>query len=261
MKSIKNINKYLQFYFNYDIKEPHRKEWQICNLPFTWDNVALTSRQLFQNGIELNIMKKNNLNPKKLPSQKRSKETIQHILDTTIQILEDSGIEGLTTNHIAKKANINVASIYQYFPNKYAILYEIYLRWLDWVMVKLDEIEQNYFMVLDWPEFFEKLNIEILEDTLYSYQAEFQISKAIQISRDLKEINDKHFKEVGERVAKFLKGYGSKWDEEKTRKLALFIVSMPDLIYHMSAPTREDRKLRIEWMSKMTNSLLKECFK
>jgi AcrR family transcriptional regulator len=205
-------------------------------------------------------MAKNNLNPKKFPSQQRSKEKIEHILDVTIQILEDSGIEGLTTNHIAKEANISVASIYQYFPNKYAILYEIYQRWLNWVMDKLDKIEHKHFMVLDWPEFFDKLNIELLENTLYSYKAESQIFRAMQINRDLREIDKTHVKKLGKRVVKYLKGYGLTWDEGKIEKLAAFLVSMPDLVYNASDPTVEDRKLRIGWVCKMTSNLLKECF-
>ena len=87
------------------------------------------------------------LAPRKQPCQQRSKEKIQRIMAATLRLLEDSGIEGLTTNHIAKEAKISIASLYQYFPNKQSILYALHQRWVEWVARTFDDIEDQYFMV------------------------------------------------------------------------------------------------------------------
>ena len=56
------------------------------------------------------------------PRQARAKEMIATILEVTADILEDGGVEALNTNLIAQKAGVSVGAVYQYFPNKAAIL-------------------------------------------------------------------------------------------------------------------------------------------
>jgi len=59
------------------------------------------------------------------PQQKRAQQTRQKILDATLELLEESGIEKISTNLIARQAGVNIASLYKYFPDKYAILHEL----------------------------------------------------------------------------------------------------------------------------------------
>ena len=59
---------------------------------------------------------------RKTPSQARAKRTIETILEATAQILAEEGSERLTTNYLARKAGFSVGTIYQYFPNREAIV-------------------------------------------------------------------------------------------------------------------------------------------
>lgn len=59
---------------------------------------------------------------RKSPSQARAKRTIETILEATAQILAEEGSERLTTNYLARKAGFSVGTIYQYFPNREAIV-------------------------------------------------------------------------------------------------------------------------------------------
>lgn len=59
------------------------------------------------------------------PKQRRALQTRQKILDATLELLEQSGIEKISTNLIADRAGVNIASLYKYFPDKYAILHEL----------------------------------------------------------------------------------------------------------------------------------------
>ena len=59
------------------------------------------------------------------PQQKRAQQTRQKILDATLELLEQSGIEKVSTNLIAKQAGVNIASLYKYFPDKHAIMHEL----------------------------------------------------------------------------------------------------------------------------------------
>ena len=59
---------------------------------------------------------------RKKPIQQRSRRTVGFILDAAAYILAEEGLEGFTTNRIAERAGVNIASLYQYFPDKTAIL-------------------------------------------------------------------------------------------------------------------------------------------
>ena len=62
------------------------------------------------------------LAPRKHPRQARSQATVGVILDTTARILVELGFARLTTNVVAERAGISVGSLYQYFPNKGALV-------------------------------------------------------------------------------------------------------------------------------------------
>jgi AcrR family transcriptional regulator len=62
---------------------------------------------------------------KKQPKQKRSRDTIETIIEATTRIIEDEGLGALTTNRVARVAGVSVGSLYQYFPNKEALVAEV----------------------------------------------------------------------------------------------------------------------------------------
>ncbi|HEY9133195.1 MAG TPA: helix-turn-helix domain-containing protein [Dyella sp.] len=65
------------------------------------------------------------LNTKQQPTQQRSVETFELILEVTSRLLGEVGVERLSTNMVCEKAGISPPALYRYFPNKYAILKEL----------------------------------------------------------------------------------------------------------------------------------------
>src|SRR5262245_33246610 len=63
-----------------------------------------------------------------MPVQGRSRDTVEAILEATADILVRHGYAKLTTNRIAERAGVNIASVYQYFPGKEAIVAELRRR-------------------------------------------------------------------------------------------------------------------------------------
>ncbi len=66
--------------------------------------------------------RKNTLKARKAPGQARSQETVGVILEASARILESDGVHAFNTNAIAARAGVSIGSLYQYFPNKDAIL-------------------------------------------------------------------------------------------------------------------------------------------
>jgi AcrR family transcriptional regulator len=73
-------------------------------------------------------MRRRKLSPRKTPRQDRSRATVDALLEATTDILSREGSAKLTTNRIAERAGVNIASLYQYFPSKEAILVELRRR-------------------------------------------------------------------------------------------------------------------------------------
>ena len=71
------------------------------------------------------------LKPRKRPSQARSKATVEAILVAAAQVFQRQGYAGATTDRIAERAGVSVGSLYQYFPNKDAILVALTERHID----------------------------------------------------------------------------------------------------------------------------------
>ena len=77
--------------------------------------------------------------PRKSPVQARSAASVDAILEATIQVLLKVGKERLTTTRVAERAGVSVGTLYQYFPNKSALLRAVLRRHFDQV---LEAVEQ-----------------------------------------------------------------------------------------------------------------------
>jgi AcrR family transcriptional regulator len=65
------------------------------------------------------------ISPRKQPKQARSTGLIAIILEAAAQVLAKEGAQRFTTARVAEKAGVSVGSLYQYFPNKAAILFRL----------------------------------------------------------------------------------------------------------------------------------------
>jgi len=60
--------------------------------------------------------------PRKQPRQDRSKATVDTILAATARVIVRRGFDAMTTNAVAEAAGVSIGSLYQYFPNKEALV-------------------------------------------------------------------------------------------------------------------------------------------
>jgi AcrR family transcriptional regulator len=78
---------------------------------------------------------------KKTPKQERSKFLYESILEAATRVFEEADYQGSTTNKIAELAGVSVGSLYQYFPNKDALVLALFERYLDH---RLKDFEETY---------------------------------------------------------------------------------------------------------------------
>lgn len=62
---------------------------------------------------------------RKEPQQTRSRHLVDAVLQAAVRILNDEGSQAFTMARLAEKAGVSVGSLYQYFPNKQAVLFRL----------------------------------------------------------------------------------------------------------------------------------------
>ncbi|RFB99281.1 TetR family transcriptional regulator [Rhizobium leguminosarum bv. trifolii] len=60
--------------------------------------------------------------PRRIPSQQRGRERFEKILAVASELIESRGSDGLKMSEIVEKAGLSFGALYQYFPDKSAII-------------------------------------------------------------------------------------------------------------------------------------------
>lgn len=60
--------------------------------------------------------------PRATPRREPGKRIVEAILQSAMAVLARDGFQRLTTNRIAEQAGVSIGSVYQYFPDKHAIV-------------------------------------------------------------------------------------------------------------------------------------------
>ncbi|MGC4804784.1 TetR family transcriptional regulator [Micromonospora sp. DT233] len=76
---------------------------------------------------------------RRVPVQGRSVARVQRMLDACAELVDEVGYEGLTTTLLAERAEVAIGSVYQFFPDKRAIVQALTLRTMESYLQRLDE--------------------------------------------------------------------------------------------------------------------------
>jgi AcrR family transcriptional regulator len=73
----------------------------------------------------MTVVRSTGIASRKQPRQARSNQLVEAVLDAAVQVLMREGAQRFTTARVAERAGVSVGSLYQYFPNKAAILFRL----------------------------------------------------------------------------------------------------------------------------------------
>ncbi|MBW2587819.1 MAG: TetR/AcrR family transcriptional regulator, partial [Deltaproteobacteria bacterium] len=115
------------------------------------------------------MTKTDQLAPRRRPSQDRSRDRVERILDATAALLAgDTPVDKITTAAIAEQAGVPIGSVYQYFPNKLAVLAELARRVMEQVDRKTASLITEDFGVLPWDQAIDRA----IDATMQGYAAQ-----------------------------------------------------------------------------------------
>lgn len=201
---------------------------------------------------------KRNIRRRKAPSQERAKEKVEQILTAAKKLLVESGLDKLTTNHIAKESNMSVGSLYQYYPNKQSILYELYSKML---RETRDSLILASSQVNSFDEFSEAINDDVYafwkkKSEEQTYQRE--LSKAMRLYPELQKMDVLHGQEIASIIKGMLIRFGASGSEEELHELGLFFYEHYNLLENLIVDLDCDPKRIIAWHKRAISGVLSE---
>jgi AcrR family transcriptional regulator len=117
------------------------------------------------------------ISPRKDPSQARSRVTVQAILEGAARVFRREGWNA-TTNRIAEEAGVSIGTLYEYFPNKQALLLAL-------ANAHMELAERSFSLVLDHADGIEELFTAIQTAVLTSQRFP---SHALTLVQDVKRV-------------------------------------------------------------------------
>ena len=172
---------------------------------------------------------KNKTNRKrKIPKQNRSVKTRELIFGGTLAILDDIGIDGLSTNKIAERCGISITSIYHQFSDKYAILEEIHEKWLNSVLEEMDEFADDALNSMSWPEFFSMIG-DIGQVGWLNTRQQKELWAAADSIPKLKSFRSEYTRSVTKRLISYMEHYGADGQKYGLQSVAITINQLHEL--------------------------------
>lgn len=166
-----------------------------------------------------NIPSAPDLRPRKQPTQQRAKQRVDRILNATATLLDEVGLDGLTTNLIAERAGVKVASLYQYFPNKYAVLSTLAERMFTEQQRQLEKFLTPSGFALPWPEAIDGM-IDALIAGRFAQPGGMALRSALAAVPELAAARERDRQAVSNRVARALRQAGARVSERRLQAIA-----------------------------------------
>lgn len=162
------------------------------------------------------------LRPRRKPRQNRAKQTVAKILDATAELLDEEGTENLTTERVAERSGVNIATLYHYFPNKLALLHALAQQFADQQQERVDVVYRGRDD-RDWRE-----TVDLLIDTGFEFNRSVKgalaAARAMQSHATLREIDLQRDARQSEFVAQLLAELGIKGSPYELQTRALVIL-------------------------------------
>lgn len=160
------------------------------------------------------------------PVQERSRARVERMLAAAHDLLAERGFEGLTMERVAQDAGVPIGSLYQFFPDRNALLARLFSQFLQMT----DALVEDRFRAVDSAASFQ-IAAEGLPEDLYQAVADdpalVEIWSAIQAIRALRHLDT----EDSLKMAKLLSGIARPFapdsvDDERLSRICFLICDL-----------------------------------
>ena len=128
---------------------------------------------------------------RRVPQQPRSRKKVTTILNTAMRLFQESGMDQVSMREIAREADMPIATVYQYFPNKQAIVRQIWENYTS-AIDRLLETELGSLRVEPTSQTVQRV-VDRIEDSMADYYrrnpAFAEIRRCVDATPDLRRLN------------------------------------------------------------------------
>lgn len=153
--------------------------------------------------------------------QRRSKVKVEHILATALEMLSQGPADKVSTNAIAKQAGVSIGTLYQFFPNKEAIFYELFKRWLGQTLDALDAANLSLKDGSPKEECVDAILHALAGHEDINARGHWQLRRAMGSSEQLAQLEAQHLEQIVQRILAMQAKFGRTAPTEVRGELAL----------------------------------------
>jgi AcrR family transcriptional regulator len=196
---------------------------------------------------------------RKLPNQDRAKRTVRSILAAAEKILSEENFEALTIRKIAKTAGVSLGSLYDYFPNKQAVLYRLLEERLGLLLRISDEAAAEDDPPKSYDAAFDRY-VQLTRDIKYPSRVDLELRNAIDRDPQLASMTQHYEASLTDRHVAGWRRYGSDWSDANLRKLAAYAHQLDHINLKLQAlELHDDRRSYGEMTSYLFRCLARYC--
>jgi AcrR family transcriptional regulator len=178
------------------------------------------------------------------PQQVRSQERVKQILEVAEQLFLEIGYEAATTRAIAARAEISVGSLYQFFPDKEAILKALAVRYLQTQYQKILDLHTPQSITLPLSSYVDQM-IDVFDQFYTDYPGSRAIFEQLLDTitwSAIEKIDDVEYQVVGE-LARFFQSRQPSLSLPKCERIALVITkTITELLWLSLSRDQEFRR-------------------
>ena len=194
---------------------------------------------------------------KRIPQQERSQARFEAVLEAALHLFASRGYENTSMREIAREANMPIATVYQYFPMKLAIVREMWTRYTSTITETLEAGIRNFLK--NGTDDSNHLN-EIIIDKMAELQAAnpafIEIWSCVTASIELRALNVEDTLHNARAIADALQQRYPECDPSAVFDRALIAIEAASATTRLALTLPEPHRARVLFSLKATLSLL-----
>lgn len=177
--------------------------------------------------------------------QARSLQRFKLIVAAAHRVLKTQGPTALTTNAVAAEAEMSIGSLYEYFPNKEAIILKLYEGKLVGLRKRTPRVGDYPVDQMDWRDFLDHF-VRTLKAAEKEMDLDAPLFDSVQNLPRLYEIELLHSEWIAGAFAGHLKHFGSTWSDEALFDLGMYLYAFDSAIWYYWRRLGAHNKLAID---------------
>ncbi len=183
--------------------------------------------------------------PKRQPTQHRAEKTRTRIVEATIRVLEEGGIDAFSIRQVASDAGVSVGSVYEYFPSRQALLFYVAEQRLGERLLIFDSILTAENLSRSLHELINLYLYALREAGMYS-RLDLEIRVAEERDPQLAEYTARYKRELTDRYIHIWQHYGAPLAEKELNLIAQYAhqLDLASMKLQLAMPDEDQSSVR-----------------